>query len=341
MHPPIEPMLAKLTTSIPQGDEWLYEPKWDGFRAMVFRDGDEVLLISRDGRDLNRYFPEMLAPLRECLPPRCVVDGEIVIAAEGGLEFDSLLLRIHPAESRVKLLSTQHPASFIAFDLLAAGEVNLMSSPAEERRAALEKMLPPPGEADRLPGRLQVVLTPQTKDAAEGALWFEGLERLGLDGLIAKRKGDPYSPGKRTMVKVKHQRTVDCVVGGYRLNKPKDGIGSLLLGLYDDAGTLHYVGHTSSFKAPVRRELLEQLQPLRGEGAFGSGRTPGGPSRWARADEKSWVALRPELVCEVGFDYMQGDRFRHAATFKRWRDDKAPQECTFEQIVPPGQLGGR
>lgn len=338
--PPVDPMLAKLTAEIPRGEGWLYEPKWDGFRALVFRDGNDMAIVSRDGRTLDRYFPELPDPMRACFPERCVVDGEIVLATDGSLDFDALQLRLHPAESRVKLLASSHPASYIAFDLLALDDRNLMNEPVEERRALLEGMLPE-GSTEVVPERRQIVLTPQTEDPEEGTLWFEGLESLGLDGIIAKRRGTPYAPGKRTMVKVKHQRTADCVVGGYRLNKTQDGIGSLLLGLYDDDGVLHYVGHTSSFKAAERRALLERLKPFAGEGGFGAGRSPGGPSRWNAGRTTEWFPLRPELVCEVAFDYMQSERFRHAATFLRWRDDKPAGSCTFDQIVPPGKLGSR
>lgn len=332
--PPVSPMLAKLKPEIPRGEGWSYEPKWDGFRSIVFRDGDEIHIASRDGKPLERYFPELLDPLAECLPERCVVDGEVVIARPDGLDFDSLLLRIHPAASRVKLLSTEHPASFVAFDLLALGDQDLTETPQVERRAELEKMLPEVSTSE-MPKSLQVLLTPSTLDADEAMVWFEGLEALGLDGIIAKKLDSTYSPGRRTMVKVKHQRTADCVVGGYRIHKSGDGVGSLLLGVYDEEGTLHYVGHTSSFKAQERRELLEQLRELEGDGGFGGGRTPGGPSRWAQAKDQSWIPLQPVLVCEVSFDYMQGERFRHAARLLRWRTDREPKSCTFAQLEKP------
>jgi ATP-dependent DNA ligase len=329
--PPVSPMLAKLKPEIPRGEGWTYEPKWDGFRAIVFRDGDELHIGSRDGKPLERYFPELVEPLTKSLPERCVVDGEVVIAGPKGLEFETLLLRIHPAASRVKMLSVEHPASFVAFDLLALGDHDLTKEPLAARRAKLEEMLPEV-KTNETPGSLQVLLTPSTADPEEASVWFQGLEALGLDGIVAKRDDSIYSPGERTMVKIKHQRTADCVVGGYRVHKSGDGVGSLLLGVYDDEGTLHYVGHTSSFKADERRELLQQLRELEGEGGFGSGRTPGGPSRWAQAKDQSWTPLQPVLVCEVAYDYMQGARFRHAARLLRWRQDREPQSCTFAQL---------
>lgn len=331
--PPVAPMLAKLKDEMPRGEGWLYEPKWDGFRAIVFRDGDEVLIASRDKKPLDRYFPELEAPLKNRLPDRCVVDGEIVVATEGGLDFDSLLLRIHPAASRVKLLATEYPTSFVVFDILAEAGRSHMDSPFTERRAALERTLPQ-GSPDEVPQPLQVLLTLQTPDPDEGQRWFEGLEVLGLDGIIAKRAEGTYRPNERALVKVKHKHTVDCVVGGYRLSKAGDGIGSLLLGLYSD-GVLHYIGHTSSFKAAERRALLNELRQLEGEGGFGAGRTPGGPSRWKSGQEDQWVPLQPVLVCEVSYDYLQGDRFRHASTFQRWRLDKSPEECTWDQLHEP------
>ncbi|MDQ3983419.1 MAG: ATP-dependent DNA ligase [Actinomycetota bacterium] len=333
--PPLSPMLAKLQDAIPRGDGWLYEPKWDGFRAIAFRDGDELALTSRDTRPIDRYFPEILDPLRAALPDRCVVDGEVVISGEDGLDFDALLLRIHPAASRIEMLSETTPSAFVAFDLLALGDESLMERPLLERRARLEAALAEAPAAD--PARMrgcEVFLTPQTADAAEAEMWFDAYEAMGLDGVIAKQADIVYSPGRRTMIKVKHKRMADCVVGGYRLSKAGDGVGSLLLGLYDGDGVLHYVGHTSSFKAPERRALLQELKPLEGDGGFGSGRTPGGPSRWTGSKETSWVPLEPSLVCEVSFDHMQGERFRHAATFVRWRPEKKPEDCDFVQLGP-------
>jgi len=332
-------MLAQLQGELPEGDGWLYEPKWDGFRALVFRDGDDLEVISRDGRPLVRYFPELPPLLSGALPDQCVVDGEVLMAGEDGLDFDTLQLRIHPAASRINKLAAEIPSSFVGFDLLALGDEDLRLQPFSARRVALEGVLTECLELDPMPPLepLHVYLTPQTDRLEEAVRWFEAFESIGLEGIVAKRAGDAYLPGKRAMVKVKHKRTVDCVVGGYKLGKTGDGIGALLLGLYDEAGVLHYVGHTSSFKAKERRELLAQLKPLEGDGAFGEGRSPGGQSRWSGAREQAWVSVRPELVCEVSFDRMQGDRFRHAATFMRWRTDKAPEECTIDQVWAPSQ----
>jgi len=328
--PPVSPMLAKLQPDIPRGEGWLYEPKWDGFRAIVFRDGDTVRIDSRNQQTLDRYFPEVVAQLRLALPAHCVVDGEIVLAGERGLDFDALQQRIHPAASRIKRLSEETPASFIAFDLLAVGDEDLRPLPGAERRARL---------IAELRATPSVAITPQTTDAGEAAEWFTRYEGAGLDGVIAKKADQRYVEGERLWVKVKHRRTVDCVVGGYRLaTTAGGGIASMLLGLYDENGVLHLVGHTSSFSAAERREVLALLQPLEGgPGAFGSGRTPGGPSRWSQGKgrDDSWFSVSPTLVCEVSFDYMQGPRFRHAARFHRWRTDKSPQECTFDQLVPP------
>jgi ATP-dependent DNA ligase len=270
-----------------------------------------------------------------------VIDGEVVIADEKGLDFESLLLRIHPAASRVKMLAETTPASFVAFDLLAEGNNDLRSTDMTERRSLLEKALEgfalpeEPTEKDAIAALAdapRVMLTPQTDDADEADRWFEEFERIGLDGVIAKPADLLYVPGERVMVKVKHRRTADCVIGGYRLSKAGDGIGSLLLGLYDDSGVLHYVGHTSSFKAAQRRELLAELKPLEGGTSFVGGRAPGGPSRWTGDKDVSWVPLEPSLVCEVSFDYMQGARFRHAARFVRWRPEKPPRDCSFGQL---------
>ena len=339
VQPPLVPMLAQLQGELPEGDGWLYEPKWDGFRALVFRDGDDLEVISRDGRPLVRYFPELPPLLSGALPDQCVVDGEVLMAGEDGLDFDTLQLRIHPAASRINKLAAEIPSSFVGFDLLALGDEDLRLQPFSARRVALEGVLTECLELDPMPPLepLHVYLTPQTDRLEEAVRWFEAFESIGLEGIVAKRAGDAYLPGKRAMVKVKHKRTVDCVVGGYKLGKTGDGIGALLLGLYDEAGVLHYVGHTSSFKAKERRELLAQLKPLEGDGAFGEGRSPGGQSRWSGAREQAWVSVRPELVCEVSFDRMQGDRFRHAATFMRWRTDKAPEECTIDQVWAPSQ----
>jgi ATP-dependent DNA ligase len=328
-QPPLEHMLAKLTIEIPAGEGWLYEPKWDGFRAFVFFDGKEIYLQSRDLKPLGRYFPELVAGLPKVLPHSAVLDGEIVIATENGLDFDALQMRIHPAESRIRLLSGQTPASFVAFDLLAEGDEDLRARPFVERRARLEQLMAGIGPP--------AYLTPATHDRATAKDWFERFEGAGFDGVVAKRLDDVYQPGVRAMTKIKHLRTVDCVVGGFRWNKGEDGrsVGSLLLGLYDDNGTFHHVGHTASFKADEKRKLAADLRPYVSEDAalgFGQGRTPGSPSRWTGGKDMSWVRLRPELVCEVTFDYLQGPRFRHAATFRRWRADKPPRDCGFDQI---------
>ena len=340
--PPLEPMLAKPANDLPDGDGWLYEPKWDGFRAIVFRDGDEVLIQSRDLKPLDRYFPELAAPLRASLPERCVVDGEVVIATDGELAFESLLLRIHPAASRVMMLATETPASFVAWDLLALGDEDLRDVPQVERRARLEQAfagVQPP-----------VHLTPATRDRALAADWFDRFEGAGLDGVIAKRLDGAYQPGKRAMFKIKHQRTADCVVAGFRWHKngPGTHVGSLLLGLFDDEGKLHHVGVTSSFTWDKREALTATLEPLRenaldghpwgewaewAQAAEASGqRLPGATSRWNRGKDLSWEPLRAERVVEVAYDHLQGDRFRHGTTFVRWRDDKQPADCRYDQL---------
>jgi ATP-dependent DNA ligase len=336
--PPIQPMLANLAESLPPGGEFLYEPKWDGFRAIVFRGGGEVYIQSRDSRPFDRYFPELREMLLERLPDGCVLDGEIVITTPEGLDFDALQLRLHPAASRVAKLAKEIPASFVAFDLLAAEGRDLMSQPQRERRARLEKLLKnvaPP-----------VHLTPMTQDRATAERWLEEFEGAGLDGVIVKPPDNPYLPGKRAMIKVKHVRTADCVVAGFRYHKSgKDALGSLLLGLYDGDGVLQHVGVTSSFTMARRRALVQELAPLR-EGALeghpwrawaepAAGeyhRMPGGQSRWSAGKDLSWEPLRIERVCEVKYDHMQGDRFRHAAVFLRWRPDKPPRECGYDQL---------
>ena len=341
-QPPIEPMLAKATDALPTDDGWLFEPKWDGFRAIVFRDGDELYTQSRDLKPLDRYFPELGAPLRAGLPDRCVLDGEIVIARDGVLAFEALLLRIHPAASRVRLLAEESPASFVAWDLLALGDEDLRGVPQGERRARLEEVL-----RDAQP---PVHLTPATRDRALAAEWFERFEGAGLDGVIAKRLEAPYQPGKRAMLKIKHQRTADCVVAGFRWHKngPGTHVGSLLLGLFDDQGTLHHVGITSSFGWDRRAALVDELAPLRdraleghpwsgwaewaAEQGAGGQRVPGATSRWNRGKDLSWEPLRSERVVEVAYDHLQGTRFRHATTFKRWRPDKSPEACRYDQL---------
>jgi ATP-dependent DNA ligase len=329
-------MLAKLANELPTGD-YLYEPKWDGFRALVFREADSLYIQSRDSRPLDRYFPELHDALLERLPKDSVVDGEIVIATEHGLDFDALQLRLHPVASRVEKLARQTPSSFIAFDVLEAGARSLVSASQAVRRAALEKLLAgvkPP-----------VYLTPCTRDHAIALDWLKRFEGAGLDGVIAKPESGSYLPGKRAMIKVKHVRTADCVVAGLRWHKSgKDAVGSLLLGLYDQSGDLQHVGVASSFTMTMRRQLVKELAPLRKDAmrdhpwrdwagaAAESRRMPGAPSRWSAGKDLSWEPLRIERVCEVKYDHMQGDRFRHAAFFLRWRPDKRPQDCRYDQL---------
>jgi ATP-dependent DNA ligase len=340
--PPIEPMLSSAADGLPAGEGWLFEPKWDGFRTLVFRDGDEILLQSRDEKPMNRYFPELVEPLSRSLPERCVVDGEVVIVGAGGLDFEALLLRIHPAASRVKLLASQSPASFVAWDLLALGDEDLREAPLATRRERLEESL-----ADAAP---PVHISPATRDRALAEDWFRRFEGAGLDGVMAKRLNEPYRAGERTMIKVKHTRTADCVVAGFRWHKNGAGtmVGSLLLGLYDDDGTLHHVGVTAAFSNAVRKQLVAELAPLRTNALSGhpwrdwaeaetqasetGQRMPGASSRWNRGKDLSWEPLRPERVCEVAYDHMQGTRFRHAAQFVRWRPDKPPQDCRYDQL---------
>ncbi len=344
--PPVAPMLAKLVRELPTAAGMRYEPKWDGFRCIVFRDGDEVELASRNERPLTRYFPELPAPLRAALPERAVVDGEIVIAGAKGLDFDALLQRIHPAVSRINSLAEETPASFVAFDVLAVGDDDLRRRPFSERRAVLEEAVgagPPP-----------VHLTPLTTDVEVARDWFTRFEGAGLDGVIAKPVDLAYVEGKRVMLKVKHERTADCVVAGFRWHKDGDGVGSLLLGLYDDAGTLHHVGVATSFAAARRRALVDEVAPLR-EGALeghpwrswaeaesersgageGGQRMPGGTSRWNAGKNAAWEPLRPERVAEVSYDNLQGDRFRHATHLVRWRPDRDPSSCTYAQLDRP------
>ena len=326
LGPPLEPMLAKAAADIPRGGSWVYEPKWDGFRAIIFRDGDSVRISSRNSLPLERYFPELLARLRDALPARIVVDGELVIATPHGLDFDALQMRLHPAASRVKMLSEQTPASVVLFDVLAIDDTDLRKQPFDVRRRHLLDVV----RVDRTVG-----ITPQTSSPDEAAQWFQRYEGAGLDGVVAKDPAGVYLHGERRWVKVKHLRTVDCVVGGFRPHVKGVGIGSLLLGLYDGAGVLHHVGHTSGFNAAERREIFERLQPLTGGESFGHGRTPGAPSRWRSAADAGFVPVTPSLVCEVSFDHLQGQRFRHAARFLRWRPDKDPGGCTFDQLSPP------
>ena len=341
-RPPLEPMLAKLADEIPPGDGWQFEPKWDGFRAIVFRDGDETFIQSRDLRPLDRYFPELAAPLRAELPERCVMDGEVVIAGPNGLDFEALLQRIHPAESRVNMLAGKTPASFVAWDMLALDGHDMRGLPLHDRRSLLEKSL-----SDARP---PVHLTPATLDPAIAADWFHRFEGAGLDGVVAKRLSEPYMPGKRGWTKVKHARTADCVVAGFRWHKNGPGtmIGSLLLGLYDSTGRLNHVGITSSFTTDKRRALVEELAPLRENALDGhpwaewaeweaqaranGQRMPGNRSRWNADRDLTWEPLRAERVCEVGYDHLQGSRFRHATTFLRWRPDRMPESCRYDQL---------
>ena len=340
--PPLAPMLSNAAEGLPRDDGWQFEPKWDGFRTLVFRDGDEIFLQSRNTQPMNRYFPELVEALLRELPERCVVDGEVVIVGPNGLDFEALLLRIHPAASRVKLLAAQSPASFVAWDLLALNNEDLRGQPLEVRRERLERVLThasPP-----------LHLSPTTRDRALAEDWFRRFEGAGLDGVMAKRLNEPYHPGERTMIKVKHARTADCVLAGFRWHKNGKNtmIGSLLLGLYDDAGTLHHVGVTAAFKESVRRQLVADLAPLRAgaleghpwrdwaaaqqEASEKMQRLPGATSRWNRGKDLSWEPLRPERVVEVAYDHMQGDRFRHAAQFVRWRPDKRPEDCRYDQL---------
>ena len=332
--PPVKPMLAKLNRELPEGDALVYEPKWDGFRCIVFRDGDEVELGSRNERPLTRYFPELLGPLRTSLPERAVVDGEIVIMTDHGLDFDLLSLRIHPAASRVAKLAAETPAAFVAFDLLAEGADDLRTEPFDARRAALERAL--------VKAEPPVHVTPLTRDAAVAAAWFEHFEGAGLDGVVVKDAEGEYREGERGWLKVKHLRTADCVVAGFRVHKDGAGVGSLLLGLYDADGVLHHVGVASSFDAATRARLLDELEPLR-EGALeghpwageAAGRVPGAPSRWNAQKDLSWEPLRVELVAEVAYEHLQRDRFRHTARFARWRPDREPASCTYAQLEVP------
>jgi ATP-dependent DNA ligase len=347
VNPPVLPMLAKRVSDLPRDGAWIFEPKWDGFRALVFRDGDEVLIQSRDEKPLNRYFPELIDPVIKQLPKRCVLDGEVVVAKDGALDFDSLQLRIHPAESRIKLLAAQIPASIVFFDLLAEGQKDLRNAPFAKRRERLESMLASVGPP--------LHLTPATTDFDLAADWFRRFEGAGLDGVVAKPVAGAYEPNKRVMLKVKHERDCDCVVAGFRWHKQgeRTRIGSLLLGLFDEAGVLHHVGVCASFTNEKRAELAEFLRPYRkdalahhpwkawAEGEMQGGRrVPGAVSRWSQGKDLSWEPLRPELVVEVAYEHMQGDRFRHTAQFRRWRSDKKPSDCTYAQleVVPAYEI---
>jgi len=350
VNPPVLPMLAKRVDQLPEGSTWIFEPKWDGFRILVFRDGDDILIQSRDEKPLNRYFPEVVDTLRAGLPERCVLDGELVIATDGGLDFDALQLRLHPAASRVQLLSKETPASVVFFDLLCEGDKDFRGEPFQIRREKLESLLrnsKPP-----------IHLTPATDDRVLASDWFHRFEGAGLDGVMAKPSSGTYEPDKRVMLKVKHERDCDCVVAGFRWHKNFENIavGSLLLGLFDDSGALQHVGVCASFTQQKRLELAEFLAPYRkhalaghpwknwaetgSQTATAGQRMPGGKSRWSQGKDLSWEPLRPELVVEVAYEHMQGGRFRHMSQFRRWRTDKKPSDCTYAQleVVPPQEL---
>jgi len=344
--PPVAPMLAKSVKEVPDGPGYLYEPKWDGFRCIVFRDGDEVELGSRNERPMTRYFPEVVEAVKLQLPERCVIDAEIVVPRGDRLDFEALLQRIHPADSRVRLLAEQTPASLVTFDLLALGDESLIERPLIERRRRLDEVL-----AD---AHAPVHRTLVTDDAATAREWFASFEGAGLDGVVAKPVDAPYEQDKRSMLKVKHERTADCVVAGFRWHKSGPVVGSLLLGLYADDGSLQHVGVVASFPMARRRQLVDELAPLRvdavenhpwrdwaeavsipPEGAQSGVRMPGAQSRWNAKKDLSWEPLRPERVVEVRYDHMEGTRFRHTTQFVRWRDDRDPRSCTYEQLEEP------
>jgi ATP-dependent DNA ligase len=348
VRPPFEPMLAKLTRDMPPEADLLFEPKWDGFRCVVFRDGDDLDLQSRNQKPLLRYFPEMREPILAQTPDQIVLDGELVIATPEGLDFDALQLRQHPAESRIRKLAAEIPASYVAFDLLALSGESLLDEPFRERRAGLERLL---GDAEP-----PLFLTPATTRRDQALEWFNAFEGAGFDGVVAKPLADPYQPGVRAMLKVKHERTCDCVVAGYRMHKDGKGLGSLLLGLYDDDGALHHVGVASAMAAKLRTQLLEDVQPLRknaldghpwrdwaeavDEATASGQRMPGGMNRWNANKDMSWEPLRIERVCEAEYEGLLSGRFRHNARFRRWRDDKDPEDCTYSQleVVAPAEL---
>ena len=342
-------MLSKRVEELPVGEGWIFEPKWDGFRTLIFRDGSEIFIQSRDGKSLNRYFPELLEPIRSQLPNQCVLDGEIVIVKNGGLDFELLQLRIHPAASRVKLLAQDIPASLVFFDLLCVDGGDLRGEPFQNRRKELESAL----SAATSP----IHVTPASTDWSVASDWFRRFEGAGLDGVMAKPVSGTYEPNKRVMLKVKHERDCDCVVAGFRWHKKgeRTAVGSLLLGLFDESGALQHVGVCASFTEAKRIELAEFLTPYRtnaladhpwrgwadhGEAAEAGHRMPGGQSRWSQGKDLSWEPLRPELVVEVAYEHMQGSRFRHMSHFRRWRMDKKPSECTYAQleVVPPQEL---
>ncbi len=346
--PPVRPMLAKATHEVPRADGLRFEPKWDGFRCIVFRDGDEVELGSRNDRPLTRYFPEMPAPLKAALPERCVVDGEIVLVGPDGLDFDALQQRIHPAASRINMLAEATPAGFVAFDLLALDDRDLCDEPFDERRRLLESVVDSSNP--------QVRVTPVTSDPDVAEDWFRRFEGAGFDGVMAKPGSSTYQQNKRSMIKVKHERTADCVVAGFRWHKDGEGVGSLLIGLYDDEGRLHHMGVATSFSAARRKELVDEIAPWKLDDLSGhpwaewalaeaharedGSRMPGGQNRWNAKKDMSWEPLRADRVVEVRYEHLQGDRFRHATRFVRWRDDKDAADCTYDQLeaVAPAEL---
>ena len=340
LQPPLAPMLCKAADLLPEGQGWLYEPKWDGFRCIVFRDGDSVELTSRNERPFTRYFPEVVAALREQLPPRCVVDGEIILPSRNGLglDFDALLQRIHPAESRVRRLAAETPAAFVAFDLLVFEDESLMTTPLGERRRMLDEALHSVVHP--------VYLSPTTTDIDVARDWFSRFEGAGLDGIIAKGLDGVYTPDVRSLLKVKHQRTTECVVGGFRIHKDGLGVGSFLLGLFDDDAKLHHVGVCSAFSVKQRKTFLDELTPLVEDALVGhpwrewaeasahqeGTRLPGAVSRWNAKKDLSWVAVRPERVVEIAFSQLQGSRLRHSSHFVRWRPDREPDSCRYDQL---------
>jgi ATP-dependent DNA ligase len=348
VNPPVSPMLAKAAKALPEGDAWQFEPKWDGFRCIVFRDGDEVELGSRNERPLTRYFPELLDPIRAQLPDKIVLDGEIVIATPEGLDFDALQLRLHPAESRVKKLAAEIPSSFVAFDLLALGDTDARSLPLRDRWRLLCDVM-----SDVEP---PLYVSPATHDRAQALDWFTRFEGAGLDGVVAKRLDSVYQENVRVHTKVKHDRTADCVVAGFRWHKSGPIVGSLLLGLYTDDGNLNHIGVIGAFPMKTREELVSFLEPYRENAlenhpwrewaiaaahtADGAARMPGGQSRWNAKKDLSWEPLRPELVVEIAYDQLQGDRLRHAGQFRRWRPDKSPEQCRYDQLeaIVPEEL---
>ncbi len=343
------PMLAKLERELPVGDGWIYEPKWDGFRCLVTIGLGGVQLLSRDDRPMVRFFPEIVEMLERMDPGPLVADGELVLVRDGRFVFEELQLRLHPAESRVRKLAAEIPATLILFDLLEEAGEDLRERPLAERRIRLEALAARlgiervPERSTDLPPGPETRLTPWTDELEVAERWFADVDGLGQDGIVAKRIDQPYQAGVRGWIKVKHRSTADCVVGGYRIAKDGEGVGSLLLGLYDPDGNLHYVGHTSSFKATERLELRSLLAPFEGGVGFGQemSRSPGGPSRWTGGRDTAWVSLDPTLVCEVLYERLQGGRFRHAATFVRWREDRDAASCTFAQIgaEPPSWWG--